>query len=147
VGALAKYPRYQGAGSSHINPYKVTSLLESLEKEALKMQYFEGYSLGSDEILDETEELLQTLKKDDVVIIAAGLPDSYESEGFDRKHMRLPENQNALIRSIGAKSDHVVVVLFGGSPVELPWLDNISSLLHAYLPGQAGGKAVTDLLL
>ena len=147
VGALSKYPRYQGAGSSHINPYKVTSLLESLEKESLKMQYFEGYSLESDEIPDETEELLQTLKKEDVVIIAAGLPDSYESEGFDRKHMRLPENQNVLIRSIAAKSDHVVVVLFGGSPVEMPWLDDVSSLLHAYLPGQAGGEAVADLLL
>lgn len=147
TGALAKYPRYQGAGSSHINPYQVSSLLEGLQKESLSVQYVEGYSLDQEEISKDSEEFLGQLKQTDVVIVAAGLPDAYESEGFDRSHMRLPDNQNRWISAITEKSANVIVVLFGGSPVEMPWLEEVQAVLHAYLPGQAGGEALSDLLI
>lgn len=146
VGALAKHPRYQGSGSSHINPYKVTSLLDAFYKETVPPAFVEGYSLETDGFSEDCGSFLQNIQKKDVVILAAGLPDSYESEGFDRIHMRLPDNQNRLITTIADKTDHLIVILFGGAPVEMPWVDKVEAILQAYLPGQAGGDAVADLV-
>lgn len=79
-------------------------------------------------------------------MIFAGLPDSFESEGYDRSHMRLPECQNRLIAEILKVQPNTVIVLHNGSPVELPWLNDIKGLLEAYLGGQAGGTAVANIL-
>ena len=147
LGSLAKYPRYQGAGSSHINPYQVSSVLDAFDQGKIDYEYFDGYDLKeklNSEVL--IEEATSKIFKDDLVILALGLPDEYESEGFDRDHMKLPEAQNRIVEEISKKTDHVIVVLFGGAPVEIPWIDKTKALLNMYLPGQAGGDAVFDLL-
>ena len=147
IGSLAKYPRYQGAGSSHINPYQVSSFLDAFNQQKIDYEYFDGYDLKeklNSEVL--IEEATSKIMKDDPVILALGLPDEYESEGFDRDHMKLPEAQNRLVEEISKKTDHVIVVLFGGAPVEIPWIEKVKALLNMYLPGQAGGDAVLDIL-
>lgn len=147
TGILAEKPRYQGAGSSHINPYKVTSLLDGLDGRQIPYKYYQGYSL-TDGVPDESlkEEILSAIEEDDIILVAAGLPDEYESEGFDRAHMRLPKQQDDLIMNLTKKSRKVVVLLYAGAPVEMPWADAVSAIFNLYLPGQAGGEAAVDLL-
>ncbi|HBT19227.1 MAG TPA: glycosyl hydrolase [Clostridiaceae bacterium] len=146
IGALAKEPRYQGAGSSHIRPYRVSSLKEALAEEGVEVTYHEGYLLSGDEAFVE-EACLEEVGAEDLVILAVGLPESYESEGFDRKHMKLPPGQNALVHALANRNQSMVVVLYGGAPTELPWVSKVQGLLNAYLPGQAGGEAVKNVLL
>lgn len=147
AGALAEKPRYQGAGSSHINPYKVTSLLDGLRERGIDHTFLKGYALDEEQ-KDGTlqDDILSALKEDDIVLVAAGLPDEYESEGFDRDHMRLPAQQNELIGKLTQKSRNVVVLLYAGAPVEMPWAKDTAAILNLYLPGQAGGEAAADLL-
>ena len=92
------------------------------------------------------EEAKQVASEADAVIIFAGLPDRYESEGFDRKHLHMPSNQNQLIEAITAVQSNVVVVLMNGSPIDMPWVGRVKSILEAYLGGQAAGGAIADLL-
>lgn len=150
IGALAKTPRYQGGGSSHINPTKLEEIYEEISKkvgENARVLYAEGYKLENDNI-DETliNEAKQISTQADVVVIFAGLPDRYESEGYDRVHMSLPLNHAALIEAIAEIQDNVVVVLSNGSPVEMPWVDKVKGILEAYLGGQAIGGAIADIL-
>lgn len=145
IGAFADKPRYQGGGSSHINPYKVESALEMAS--AYQVAYAKGYDIEKDAVDDAlADEAIQLAKASEAVVIFAGLPDIYESEGFDRKHMRLPEYQNALIEAITKVNDKVIVVLHNGSPVEMPWIDKVEGVLEAYLGGQAVGGATVDCL-
>lgn len=146
IGGFFKTPRYQGGGSSHINSFKVDSAWDCLnEKE--NVVYAEGFS-AVDDVYDEklAKEACETAKNADKVVIFAGLPDSFESEGYDRKHMRLPDCQNRLIKEIAKVQPNLVVVLHNGSPVEMPWLSCAKAVLEAYLGGQAAGSAVTDIL-
>lgn len=150
IGAFAKTPRYQGGGSSHINPTKLDNVLEELKKSAgsnSEISYSEGFSLISDEY-DENlvDQAIIAAAKSQVTVIFAGLPDRYESEGYDRKHMRIPENQINLIKEIVKVQDNIVVVLSNGSPIEMPWLDKVKGVLEGYLGGQAAGGALADLL-
>lgn len=147
IGALAENPRYQGAGSSHIIPYKVSSLLDALKDKGIEFTYYEGYGLlpGHHEGLS-SDEILSVIGEEDIVVIAAGLPDSYESEGFDREHMRLPQEQNELIEKIAQKNQNITVLLYGGAPVEMPWIHRVRALVNLYLPGQAGGEAAVEVL-
>ena len=92
------------------------------------------------------QRLSKRQKKADKAVIFAGLPDSFESEGYDRSHMRLPECQDRLIREIAEVQPNTIVVLHNGSPVEMPWKDDVKGLLEAYLGGQAGGSAVVNIL-
>jgi beta-glucosidase len=147
IGEFAEKPRYQGAGSSQVNPYKVTSALEAVAKIA-DVTYCKGYDINN---CDEADDALVagavTVAGDvDVCVVFIGLPPAYESEGFDRKHMRLPESHNKLVEAITAANPNVVVVLYNGSPVEMPWVDKASGIVEAYLAGQAGGGAVIDVL-
>ncbi len=147
VGALAEKARYQGAGSSHINPYKVTSLLDGLKEKNMEHTFFEGYSLNDDDDSANLQnEILSDIKEDDVILFAAGLPDEYESEGFDREHMRLPKQQNDLIEQLVKKNKNVVVLLYAGAPVEMPWVHDVGAILYLYLTGQAGGEAAVDII-
>lgn len=149
VGALAKQLRYQGGGSSHIKPTKMDDLMVELAKAggSAEISYAEGYALNTDDtdtlLLDEA---IQAAKDADVTIIFAGLPDRYESEGFDRTHLGLPNNQMKLIEGITAIQKQVVVVLSNGAPIEMPWIDDVKAVLEAYLGGQAMGGAIADLL-
>nr|WP_316623479.1 glycoside hydrolase family 3 C-terminal domain-containing protein [uncultured Ruminococcus sp.] len=125
AGELFENMRYQGAGSSLINPTALTTPKDAFDQRGVKSV---------------------PLEESDVVLAFAGLTDDYESEGYDREHMRLPDEQLAMIDKLCASGKKVVVVLFGGSPVELPFYDKVSAILNMYLPGQNGGTAVAQLL-
>lgn len=150
IGSFAKNPRYQGGGSSHINPTKIDSIYEELEKVAgdkTTFSYAEGYSLKSD-VLNESliEEAVEAAKQASVAVIFAGLPERYESEGFDRKHLNIPDNHRILIEAIAEVQNNIIVVLSNGAPIEMPWLDKVKGLLEGYLCGQALGGAIADIL-
>ena len=149
LGAFAKHPRFQGAGSSFINPPKVETLYEEMVKIAGKenVTYAAGYPLKGDAI-DQTllDEALQAAKDADIVVIHIGLPDSFEIEGLDRTHMRLPETHNQLVKAVAAAHQKVVVVLSNGAPVEMPWVDDVQAILEGYLGGQAGAGGLVDVL-
>ncbi|MBN2557908.1 MAG: glycoside hydrolase family 3 C-terminal domain-containing protein [Clostridia bacterium] len=147
IGEFAKKPRYQGAGSSLINPHKVESFCEELDKTGIDYEYAGGYDLKS----ENPDEVLLGRAREcaagaDTAVIIAGLPPAYESEGFDRKHMRMPKSHNRLIEEIASVNPNTVVVLFNGAPVEMPWAGSVRGILECYLGGQAGGGAVADLL-
>lgn len=147
IGDLAETMRYQGSGSSLVNPTRVEQPLEALRARGVTFSYAAGYQRFSEEIDERlTAEACAIAKDADAVVVFAGLTELAESEGFDRDHMRLPANQNALIERLAALSQRVIVVLFGGSPVEAPWIAQVQAVLNMYLPGQAGGRAVVDLL-
>lgn len=146
IGKYAERPRYQGGGSSHINSYKVSSALDAV-KEYKNITYAQGFDDASDET-DETllAEAIKAAEKADAAVIFAGLPDSYESEGYDRKHIKMPPNQNHLIEEICKVQKNVVVVLHNGSPVEMPWISKVSAVLESYLGGEALGEVQRDIL-
>lgn len=146
IGEFAAKPRYQGGGSSHINSYKVSNILDSVSDLA-DVTYVKGFCADGDNY-DEAlaKEAVEAAKDADKVVIFAGLPDSFESEGYDRTHMRLPDCQNRLIEEILSVQSEVIVVLHNGSPVEMPWLPKVKGLLEAYLGGQAVGEALESLL-
>lgn len=145
IGEFAAKPRFQGGGSSHINSFRTTSALEAAKD--LKITYAQGYSAGRDCATDEQiAEAVEAAKKAKVAVVFAGLPDSYESEGYDRTHMRMPECQNRLIEAVAAANPNTVVVLHNGSPVEMPWIDKVGAVLEAYLGGQAVGIATVQVL-
>ncbi|NLP31347.1 MAG: glycosyl hydrolase, partial [Clostridiales bacterium] len=150
IGEFAKRPRYQGGGSSHVNPTKLDDIYEQIKKSAgdnVNVIYAQGYSLEKDEV-DEglLKEAKQAAVQADVAVIFAGLPEHYESEGYDRQHMRMPESHCTLIEAVAQVQSNVVVVLSNGSPVEMPWLDKAKGVLEAYLAGQTMGGAIADLL-
>ena len=146
IGKFAEAPRFQGGGSSHINSFKITGALEAV-KEVAQVTYAQGYDIKEDVIdQDMLNQAVETAKEADVAVIFAGLPDAFESEGYDRSHMRMPECQNTLISEIAKVQENVVVVLHNGSPVEMPWADEVKGILEAYLGGQAVGQAEADVL-
>ena len=145
IGEFAVKPRFQGGGSSHINSFKTTSAMEAAE--GLKVTYARGYSVATDSTTEEwIDEAVQAAKHAKVAVIFAGLPDSYESEGYDRTHMQLPACQNRLIEAVAAANPNTVVVLHNGSPVEMPWIGSVKGVLEAYLGGQAVGLATVRVL-
>lgn len=145
IGEFAAKPRYQGGGSSHINAIKTTGAVEAAA--GLKVTYAQGYSAASDTATDaQIAEAVAAAKAAKVAVVFAGLPDAYESEGYDRKHMRMPECQNRLIEAVAEANPNTVVVLHNGSPVEMPWLDRVKGVLEAYLGGQAVGLATVRVL-
>ena len=146
IGEFAMAPRYQGGGSSHVRASRVVSALETVKGKA-DVVFARGYDT-SNEKTDETQiaEAVETAKACRTAVIFAGLPESYESEGGDRQHMRLPENQNRLIKVVCEAQPNTVVVLHNGSPVEMPWAGDVKAILEAYLGGQESGGAVADLL-
>ena len=149
IGRFARSPRYQGAGSSLINPSRLDNLYEELANlvgEA-NLSYAPGYTEKGD-AADEglIQEALDIADKADVILICAGLTDMYEVEGIDRKHMRLPAGHDALIQRLAAAHKNLVVVLSNGSPVEMPWVDAVPAILEGYLGGQAGAGALADIL-
>ena len=146
IGKFAEAPRFQGGGSSHINSFKITGALEAA-KEVAQVTYAQGYDIKEDVIdQDMLNQAVETAKEADVAVIFAGLPDAFESEGYDRSHMRMPQCQNTLISEIAKVQENVVVVLHNGSPVEMPWADEVKGILEAYLGGQAVGQAEVDVL-
>ena len=146
IGGFARNPRFQGGGSSHINCFKITNVLDSVPCDA-QVVYAEGFPADRD-FYDKAlaDEAVKAAAEADKAVIFAGLPESFESEGYDRSHMRLPECQNRLITEILKVQPNTVIVLHNGSPVEMPWLGEIKGLLETYLGGQAGGAAAANIL-
>ena len=147
IGAFAKNSRFQGEGSSKINPIALDNIYEAFTQMGISFCYAAGYNLTKDEVDKELiAEACENAKSADVVIVIAGLPDAYESEGFDRTHIRMPESHNQLIESLAAIHSNVVVVLQGGSVMAMPWFDQVQAVLHMHLSGCQGGKAAAHLL-
>ena len=154
IGEFAKCPRFQGGGSSHINTKTVSNAFESLEAYGLKFTYAKGFSAeppkdknqAAKEALELSEEALKAASGCDTILVFAGLPDSFESEGYDRKHMDLPEEQNELIKKLCATGKKVAVILHNGSPVTMPWAKDVSAILELYLGGEAVGEAAANVL-
>ncbi|MDR2635040.1 MAG: glycoside hydrolase family 3 C-terminal domain-containing protein, partial [Clostridiales bacterium] len=147
IGQLADIPRYQGGGSSKINPRNLVSFKKHLENSKIRFGYAPGYSDKGDGYSEKL--LLQALdlaKNADKVVIFAGLTDVYESEGFDRDHMDMPRGHVRLVEEIAKVNKNTVVALVGGSPVTLPFIGKINALLNIYLGGEACGEAAADLL-
>ncbi len=146
IGKYASSPRYQGGGSSHINSFRTESAWECV-KDWGNITLAEGFRDDADEV-DETliEEAVAQAREAQAAVIFAGLPDAFESEGFDRAHMKMPDCQNELIRRVAAVQPNTVVVLHNGSPVEMPWADQVKGIVEAYLGGQAVGAAIVDIL-
>ena len=147
IGGFAKTPRYQGAGSSLIHPLQLDSAYNEMQARGLPMTYAQGYPLDSDQP-DEAliAEACRAAAAAQVAVVFAGLPASYESEGFDRSHMDMPAAHNELIRRVCQVQPRTVVVLSGGAPVAMPWLEQAPAVLNLYLGGEASGSAAVDLL-
>ncbi|MFL7867620.1 MAG: beta-glucosidase [Anaerolineales bacterium] len=149
IGRFAKIPRYQGAGSSLMNPTQLDNLYDEMAKlvGAEQFSYADGYTQKG-EAPDEglIAAALEAAQDADVVVVCAGLTDLYETEGIDRTHMKMPPGHDALIQELAAAHDKVVVVLSNGSPVEMPWVNDVSSILEGYLGGQAGAGGIADIL-
>ncbi|HQZ85962.1 MAG TPA: glycoside hydrolase family 3 C-terminal domain-containing protein [Actinomycetota bacterium] len=148
IGAFAKQPRFQGAGSSLVNPTRVETTMDALLSRAdVQVSYAAGYdpvtSVPDDQLLSEAVEAAAST---DVVLLMIGLPGSYESEGFDRTHLGLPLQHDRLVESVTAANPNTVVVLSNGSPVAIPWVDRPAAIVEGYLSGQAGGAALVDVL-
>ena len=142
IGYMAKDFRYQGSGSSHINPTKYVSLTDALPN----VPYIPCGDKDGKVTEAELSAAVKAAKGAKVAVVAAGLPNSYESEGFDRDSMAMPEGHIRMIQAVAAANPNTVVVLLGGSPMELPWCDQVKAILYMGLPGQAGGEACANLL-
>lgn len=145
-GMMAETVRYQGAGSSHINPTKLSSLRAAMEAAGGTVTYYPSYGLNGEKNEEELKRAMDGAKEADVAVLVVGLPDAYESEGYDRQHMAMPESHCELVSEIAKVNLNVVVVLMGGSPVEMPWLADAKAVLNLNLGGQAVGEAGADLL-
>jgi beta-glucosidase len=148
IGDFAKNPRYQGAGSSLINPYKLSNAFDSLEKSSLEIA---GYAQGFKRMGTKSRKLLQEAtslaKSAEVVLLFIGLDESKEAEGVDREDLKLAQNQLELVESVAKVNENVIVVLSGGGALELPFAEKVQGIIHTYLSGQGGGEAVVDILL
>lgn len=144
IGEFADKPRIQGGGSSHINNTRIDSALDAAGD---RVTYAQGFVIDSEETDEKLlNEAVAVAKDCDVAVIFAGLPDSFESEGFDRTHLDMPANQNALIDAVCKVQPNTVIVLHNGSPIVMPWLDSVKGVLEMYLAGQASGAAAVNLL-
>jgi beta-glucosidase len=149
IGAFSKLPRYQGSGSSQVNPTKVSNAYDELVKIAGDDQKF-VYAVGYNSEGEVTDRLLDDARKaavrGEVAVVFAGLPDSYESEGFDRASLDMPLGHQQLIEAVASVQPNVAIVLMNGSAVTMPWADKAKAIVEAWLGGQAGGGAIADVL-
>ena len=150
IGAFAKTPRYQGAGSSQVNPTRISTAYDELVKlvgKGVVIRFAEGYNKDGETSIDLIDEAVRQAKAADVAVVFAGLPESYESEGFDRSSLEMPAAHNQLIEAVSTAQPNVAVVLMNGSAITMPWADKVRAILEGWLGGQAGGGAIADALI
>lgn len=148
IGDMAKFPRYQGAGSSSINPFKIENAYDNFIKNNIEFEYSQGYErIESENDKNLREKAIEVAKRNKKVVIFAGLTENYESEGVDRTSLDLPTNQNKLIEEISKINNNVIVVLSNGSPVTMPWINKVKGVITGYIGGEAGGKAIVNCLI
>ena len=147
IGAFADEPRYQGSGSSLVNPLRITTALQELTRRGVDVRYAPGYDPRR---ADRDDALIaaaaDAARAADVAVVLAGLPPADESEGYDRTHLRLPAQHDALVAAVVAANPRTVVALSNGAPVLMPWRDAPAAILESYLGGQAAGGALVDVL-
>ena len=149
IGGFVEEPRYQGSGSSRINPTMLVDGVHEFKNSSLDVKFAKGYNpkkKNDKEAGKLIAEACEIAAGAESVVVFIGLTDAYESEGFDRRSMKLPDAHNKLMKAICSVNDNVVVVLQGGSPVEMPWINDVKAVLNAYLGGQAVNAAVVDVL-
>ena len=147
IGELFEKMRYQGAGSSLLRPYKLVTPKDAFEQNGIDFSYEIGYkesSLTVDEKL--VNRAIDRAMQAETIIFFGGLTEYAESEGFDRENMLLPENQRVLLEKLCALGKKIILVLYGGSPVELDSAESVNAILNMYLPGQEGGRSTYELL-
>lgn len=150
IGDFAKNPRYQGGGSSHINSYKVDTVYDEFLElgTEYKVDYAQGYDRNQDEVDEQMqEEAINLAKNSDIVLLFIGLPDRYETEGVDRRHLDMPPNHLAMVEELSKVNQNLVVVLSVGSAVKLPFVDKVKGMVQSWLVGEAGAGAIVDILL
>jgi len=147
IGAFAKTPRHQGAGSSKIEPIKLDNVCDCLKDMGAVFIYEDGYELETDKPNDALiAKAVKATEGKDYVFVVAGLPAPYESEGFDRESMKMPESHIQLIETLATVNKNVVVFLLGGSPMEIVWEDKVKGIMMCYLGGETVGKAIADII-
>jgi len=149
IGAFAKAPRYQGSGSSQVNPTRISTAYDELVKlmdQDTIVRYAAGYTKEGTTTEGLIEEAQLQAKAAEVAIVFAGLPSNYECEGLDRSSLEMPAGHNQLIAAVSAAQPNVAVVLMNGSAVTMPWAEKVKAILEAWLSGQAGGGAIADAL-
>ena len=148
IGDFAETPRYQGAGSSVVNPTKLDSAMDVIKNFPLEVVGFEkGYPrVGAKDPAMEAAAV-DLAKKADVILLYLGLDEISESEGLDRQHMRLPASQVSLLKAVAAVNQNIVIVMSAGSAVEMPWIKSCKAMVHGYLCGQAGAAAVLRVIM
>ncbi len=147
IGEMAKSPRYQGAGSSQINTENIDDTFSVMLGKNYGFVYAQGYDKTKDVAdLMLLKQAVETAKSAEVAVIFCGLTEEYESEGFDREHLKIPSSHISLINAVSKANPNTVVVLSGGSPVEMPWISNVKAVLNGYLGGEAGAAAAVELL-
>ena len=148
IGEFARTPRYQGGGSSHITPTKMTSFLDTLAARGVDAAFAPGFTLDLEPADAKLEaEAVETAKNADVVLMFLGLSEAAESEGFDRETLDIPAKQVELLKAVAAENKNIVVVLSNGSVVSVaPWAGNAKGILESWLLGQSGGPALADVI-
>lgn len=148
IGSFVDNPRYQGAGSSIINPTMIDSGRRAFNNSPISVKFADGYDRSGKRKNENAyiTEACNLAKNASKAVVFIGLTDDYESEGFDRSTMKLPEGHNRLVEAVSRVNDNVIVVLEGGSPVEMPWADDVKAIVNAYLGGQSVSPAIVDVL-
>ncbi|EOL47748.1 glycoside hydrolase family 3 C-terminal domain-containing protein [Enterococcus caccae] len=147
IGDFAKVSRYQGAGSSLVNPTKVDTIVNAVQEYDLEIAGFaQGYDRKNKMDNGLVMEATAVAMKSDVILLFMGLTEISEVEGLDREHMKLPKNQEVLLHELAKLNKKLVVVLSGGSAIEMPWLEKVDAVIHCYLGGQAGAHGALDVL-
>ena len=149
IGDMAEKPRYQGAGSSRINAYKIENIIENFKINGLNFEFAKGYERIEDGRKDKhlIKEAVEIAKNSDYAIIFAGLTENYESEGLDRVSLNIPENQNKLINEVCRVNKNVIIVLQNGSPIQMPWINKVKAVVTGYLGGEASGLSMYNCLV
>lgn len=148
IGDMVKNPRYQGAGSSTINPYKVENAYDCFIQNGIEVDYAKGYNrIESDDDKELINQAVEVAKNKDVVILFLGLTENYESEGMDRTNLEIPKNQIKLIESIYSVNKNIIVVLSNGAPITMEWKDKAKAIITGYLGGESGAKAMVNCIL
>ena len=148
IGDMVKYSRYQGAGSSTINPYKIGNAYDNFKENNIIFDYAKGYerieTKNGEKLLNEA---INIAKKNEIAIVFVGLTENFEAEGVDRESLNIPENQNRLIEEIYKVNKNIIVVLSNGAPIAMPWKDKVKAIITGYLGGEAGARAMVNCIL
>ena len=149
IGEMAIKPRYQGAGSSIVNAIKIDTAYDSILERTKNVAWAQGYSTEKKNKVSDEQFIAQAVeaaKGKEAAILFVGLTEEFESEGFDRTHIRIPENHVKLIEAVTAVNSNVIVALSGGAVIEMPWADKVQGIVNCYLGGESSGSAVADIL-